>query len=240
MKRYFMIKSDPEKTVDFIWIMFVCIGGIFLIIGLIVVGNIFNYENTSETTAIITEISSHGSKDHEVYVSYAVGGREYESRLNRYSSDFYEGKKIDIYYDRDDPQKIGMKSLDLLFLMFPGFGLVFLIIGGTGIAVRVCRKKTEKKLRENGNLIYANYVETVLNGRYTVNRTQHPYNVICEWNNPEDGKKYRLKSKNIWVNPERMINEKNIKTFSVYMDPENKKRYFIDVDFLTEDTTDLI
>ena len=94
-----------------------------------------------------------------------------------------------------------------------------------------------KKLKENGELIYANYVETVLNTSYRVNG-KCPYNIICEWNNPLDNNKYIFKSKNIWINPENIIEEKNIKQFPVYID-NNKKKYTIDIESLTKNIVDL-
>ncbi len=148
-----------NKLENLIWIIFASIGVIFVIIGLVVFGNIFNYANKVDTIGIITEISSYRStnnnRNHDVYVSYTVEGEKYESRLNGYFSSFYEGKEINIYYDKDNPNKIGMKSLDLLFLIFPGIGLIFLIIGGTGILIKINKRKLEKKLKENGELIYA-------------------------------------------------------------------------------------
>ena len=121
-----------NKLENLIWIIFASIGAIFVIIGLVVFGNIFNYANKVDTVGTITEISSYRNtnhnRNHEVYVSYTVEGKEYESILNSYSSSFYEGKEIKIYYDKDNPSKIGVKSLDLLFLIFPGIGLIFLII----------------------------------------------------------------------------------------------------------------
>ena len=232
-----------NKIENLIWTIFASIGAIFVIIGLAVFGSIFNYENKVDTVGTITGISSYYSgtnhnRNHEVYVSYTVEGKEYKSRLNSYSSSFYEGKEIDIYYDKDNPNKIGVKSLDLLFLIFPGIGLIFFIIGGTGILVKINKRKSEKKLKENGELIYANYVETVLNTSYRVNG-KCPYNIICEWNNTLDSKKYIFKSKNIWINPENIIKEKDIKQFPVYIDNNNKKKYAIDVDILTENIVDL-
>ena len=231
-----------NKIENLIWTIFASIGAIFVIIGLAVFGSIFNYENKVDTVGTITGISSYYSgtnhnRNHEVYVSYTVDGKEYESRLNSYSSSFYEGKEIDIYYDKDNPNKIGVKSLDLLFLIFPGIGLIFFIIGGTGILVKINKRKSEKKLKENGELIYANYVETVLNTSYRVNG-KCPYNIICEWNDTLDNKKYIFKSKNIWINPEKIIKEKDIKQFTVYIDNDRKK-YVIDVDILTENVVDL-
>lgn len=128
--------------------------------------------------------------------------------------------------------------MDSLFLIFPVNGLIFLIIGGTGILLKINKRKSEKNLRESGEVIYANYVETVLNTRYTVNG-RHPYNIICEWNNSLDNKKYIFKSKNIWMNPKNIIEERNIKQFPIYIDKNNKKKYVIDIDSLKEEVVDL-
>ncbi len=224
------VRSDfmkENKLENLIWIIFASMGAIFVIIGLVIFSNVFNYTNKVDTVGTITEISSYRNtnhnRNHEVYVSYTVEGKEYESILNSYSSSFYEGKEIEIYYDKDNPSKIGVKSLDLLFLIFPGIGLIFIIIGGTGILVKINKKRLD--------------IETVLNTSYRVNG-RHPYNIICEWNNPLDGNKYIFKSKNIWINPENIIEEKNIQQFPVYID-NNKKKYTIDIEILTENIVDL-
>ena len=126
-----------------------------------------------------------------------------------------------------------MKSLDLLFLILPGIGLIFLVIGGTGIFIKINRRNLGKRLKENGELIYADYVETIINTSYSVNG-RYPYKIICEWTNPVDSEEYMFKSRNIWSNPEDIIEEKNIKQFPVYIDKNNKKKYFVDIDILTE------
>lgn len=225
-----------NKVENLTWIIFAIIGAILVVIGFILFGSVFNYNNKIETAGIITRISLSRNSENEsrrVYVSYVAEGNEYESTLNGYSSSFYEGKEIEIYYDKDNPNKIGMKSLDLLILILPGIGLIFLIIGGTGILVKVNKKKLEKRLKENGELIYADYVETIINTSYSVNG-RYPYKIICEWTNPVDSEEYMFKSKNIWSNPEDIIEEKNIKQFPVYIDKNNKKKYLVDIDILTE------
>ena len=231
-----------NKAENLILIGFTIIGALFVIIGMIMFGTVFNYKNKVNTTGTIAKISSYmdnnQEKSYEVYVSYTVEGKEYKSKINGYSSSFYEGKTIDIYYDKNNPNKIGVKSLDSLFLIFPVNWLIFLIIGGTGILLKINKRKSEKNLRESGEVIYANYVETVLNTRYTVNG-RHPYNIICEWNNSLDNKKYIFKSKNIWMNPKNIIEERNIKQFPIYIDKNNKKKYVIDIDSLKEEVVDL-
>lgn len=225
-----------NKVENLAWIIFTIVGTVFVAIGIILFGSVFDYTNKIETTGIITRISLSGSSENDsnkVYVSYVAEGNEYESTLSGYSSSFYEGKEIEIYYDKDNPNKIGMKSLDLLFLIFPGLGLISLIIGVTGISAKARGKKSEKRLKENGELIYADYVETIINTSYSVNG-RYPYKIICEWTNPVDSEEYMFKSKNIWSNPEDIIEEKNIKQFPVYIDKNNKKKYLVDIDILTE------
>lgn len=230
-----------ENLINLIWGIFFSIGLIFVIVGIIIGINVFNYENKVDTIGTIVDIYSHRSNrdtTHKVLVKYNANDKEYESILNSYSSSFYVGKEIDIYYDIDNPNKIGVKSLDYVFLIFPGLGAIFVIIGGTGIVVNISKKRMEKYLRKNGDIIHANYIETVLNTTYSVNG-RHPYNIICEWNNIEDGKKYIFKSKNIWINPENIINERNIENFIVYIDLKNKKRYLVDIESITENVVDL-
>lgn len=224
-----------NKSEKLLWIIFTIIGALFILIGLTLVGNVLNYENKESTVGTITEISTHrginDNVDYRVYVSYNVDGRMYESELNGYSSSFYKGKEINIYYDKSNPTKIGMKSLDLLLLMFPGFGLIFFAIGGTGLLIKSRNKKLEKALKENEDAIYADYVETIVNNSYSVNG-RHPYRIICEWSNPLDNKKYIFKSKNIWINPEDIIIERDIQQFPVYINRDNMKKYVVDIDIL--------
>ena len=65
-----------------------------------------------------------------------------------------------------------------------------------------------------------------INGRY-------PYNIILNWINPVDNKTYIFKSKNIWLNPEEIIKEKNITKFPVYIN--SKMKYYVDIDILMKD-----
>ncbi len=227
---------------NLIWILFFIIGLLFTVIGAVIGVNTLNYENKVDTMGTITRIEYYtdidGDRLENVYVSYYVEQKQYESKLTGYSSDFYEGKEINIYYDKNNPNEIGVKSLDLLFLIFPGIGLIFLIIGATGLLVKINKKRRKNKLKTYGEKIEANYRETTLNTIYSVNNV-HPYNIICEWNNPIDNKKYIFKSENLWTNPEIMIAEKNVQTFPVYIDRKNKKKYIVDVDILTENVVDL-
>ena len=214
---------------------FALFGIIFIIIGIFLCVDVLNYENKEETIGVIEQISFHNENDgnttYDIYVSYTIDQKDYQSVMHNYSSDFYEGKKITIYYDKDNPEMIGIKSLDLLVLIFPGLGLIFFSIGGIGLYRKFHRKKTTKKLKEQGIKIEAIYLKTIINTSYSINEC-HPYKIICEWIDPVDQKKYIYKSVNLWTDPEDIIRQKNIKTFPVYIDRKNKKKYVVDIEIL--------
>ena len=54
-----------------------------------------------------------------------------------------------------------------------------------------------------------------------------------------DDKKYIFKSDNMWNDPERIILEKNIQTFPVYINSEKINEYVVDIEEITEDIVDL-
>lgn len=227
-----------NKLESLVWSMFFIIGSIFTVIGAAICISVFSTQGSVKTIGVVEEVSYGRKNGSYTIVSFEVNGERKTARVNGYSSGFYQGKEIEISYDEQNPNKVSIPSLDLLFLMFPGIGILFATIGGTGLIVRRNKKKKEERLRENGDIIYGTYVETRLNTAYSVNN-RHPYNIICEWYNVEDGKTYIFKSKNLWNNPESKIRENNITTFPIYIDLENKKNYTIDIDSLTENVVDL-
>ena len=231
------------KSIKLMWIFFVVFGLIFLGVGgIFVIPNLLNNDNKVETTGIISEMTSYrdhdGDTHYNVFVTYEVDGKELESELNGYMTGFYEGKEIEIYYDKNNPRKIGTKGLDTVMLIFPGIGLIFIIIGVAGLTSCIKKDQIKKRLRDTGEIIYATYIESNYNRNYSVNG-RHPYYITCEWENPMDNKKYLFKSENIWTNPERIIRDRSITTFPVYINMSNMKEYLVDVSIITNEIVDL-
>lgn len=230
-----------NKIVTFIWTIFMIIGLIFCIIGAISLVFIFNTDK-KEVIGTITQIEYYrdydGDESHRVMVKYEVDGKVYNTRLNEYSSSYSEGDEIKIYYDEDNPKKISGNLKWLVGAIFIGIGTIFFVIGIIGTTYGINKSKKISRLKMTGTLVYGEYIETILNMSYSVNR-RHPYQIICKWINPMDNKTYLLKSENIWVNPEKIIQEKGITTFPIYMNPKNMKQYVIDTEMLTKDIVDL-
>lgn len=119
-----MNKGKEMNEIEKIGVVFFIICMIFCFVVMPVLGivyNLKNNENKIETTGIITKIDSEyhsggksGYIDYHIYVSYQVDGELYESVLTvpRHDIPGTRGEKINIYYDKENPNDIGMTSLD--------------------------------------------------------------------------------------------------------------------------------
>ena len=229
------MKKNSNETM--ISIFFVFLGSIFFVIGVVLCVSTFVQKGKIETKGVITNIESYldsdGDTHYDVYVSYDVNGRKYTSELSSYSSSFYEGKEINIYYLESNPSKIGSPTMDLLLLLFPGIGLICILVGLSFQFVKLRKKRILKRLKKNGELVYATYIETIINTSYSVNNVC-PYVILCKWVNPSDGKEYTFKSDNLWEDPKYIIESRLITTFPVYITRGHIKPYAMDLEILED------
>lgn len=212
------------------------LGLVFVVLGIIGCFKTFDYSNKINTVGTVTKIEMVEGEDydddpyHVVYVSYTVDGKKYESQLNGYFAGYRVGKQINIYYDKDNPNNVGTKTIDAIFLIIPLGGIISIFISVKGIQCTVFEEKTQQKLKKKGQLIYADYVETFSYSPTGIG----PFEIICDWLDPTDGKYYKFKSEKIRHNPENIIEQKNITKFPVYVNVKNKKKYAVDIDILNE------
>ena len=188
-----------NKKINRLYIVFLIIGIIITSIGLYTSVKMLDNSNKIDTIGIITSIVSTSNVD----------GKRYTSVMSGYSSTFYEGKKIDIYYMKNDPNIIGNKKLELLILLFPFVGLIFLLIGGINIFKIISNKKKKERLVKTGTVIEATYIETNTNFNLRV-LGRNPSNIICEYDDPISKNTYRFKSERLWYDPTLYIGDNDI------------------------------
>ena len=235
------MKKNPLILV---FVIFMLVGIIIAVLGVSISKMLEIPEERKETTkAIISDIErerdSDGDTSYTVWVIYQVDGKEYEEKLNAYSSSYREGKEIEVIYDKENPSRVGVEwGTKLGMWIAGGLGGVFALIGLIGLIVIAGMDAKKKKIEETGTIIYATYTGVEVNTMITVNG-KHPYNITCSWVNPEDNKTYILKSENLYFNPEEAIMSMGLKTFPVYMDMNNKKNYSMDISAIKEAVVDL-
>ena len=231
-----------EKIVSSV---FMLIGIILIIVGVV----IFNYtenfkENGIETVAEITGIHRYKQsandygKNTQVYVKYKVDGREYDQKLKYYVSDMQIGQEVRIYYNPNNPSSIQSAEGRSIVTLIPfGLGIIFFLIGIIILVIKGNKKKLKTRLVENGRKVYADIDEVTINWGYSVNR-KHPYNIICKWQE-SSGNIYLFKSENVWFEPDSIIEARNIKQLPVYIDEDDFKKYYVEIDSIVENVEDL-
>lgn len=218
----------------------------FLFIFLIVIGVAINYTNKQmksyfitndedlvHTTARITDIkhtdNSDGSYTIEVYAEVVIDDQELIKKINTVRSDLQVGDKIEVSYDKNNPDNIGDDSFDKLIdhtFNFFDISILLYLAGIIGIIINcylIYRKILIQKLYDTGYLIKAKIVD-VMQDSYIGG-----YNIYSTWIDPDNNKQYKFKSRMIAFNPKPYLNETNNEEIDVYIKRSNPKVYVVDV-----------
>jgi hypothetical protein len=145
------------------------------------------------------------------------------------------GDRVPVLYDANDPHKAQIDSLwqrSGVLIIFLGFGVLFFLIGVTPLGVRAVRRWQLRGLLRDGRPVIAAFHSVEENTRLTV-QGRHPYVVVAEWRNPVSKELVRFRSRQVWDDPAERARNRMI---TVVVDPNNFRRYIMDLSFLTSDT----
>lgn len=130
-----MLSPESNKTLKFLVIFLSASFIIFLIGVALAIYFIFlmpmNKEKTYGTVKNITNNST--------TIIYSANGKTYNKKYSVYSSSYYVGKKVKIYYNKQKPFNSFISSFRYLSLIGPGIGIIFM--GVSGILCMVFYKK---------------------------------------------------------------------------------------------------
>lgn len=135
------IKHDINYTV---FIVIIILGTIFSILSAILIKNVNYRKNGVETTATVYNIEKkveYNSNENEyqekqetceVYVTYEVDNKVYNNKLDMSNCNYSKGEKVNIYYQKDNPNKfINASKSNLIILIvgtiFCGFVLLYIL-----------------------------------------------------------------------------------------------------------------
>lgn len=218
----------------------VLFGSIFLLVGLLLAVIAFSLrqrlvprEDRVYTEAVISRIErsrdSDGERRSTVYVSYAAGEQELETQLNYYSASFREGQRITIYYDRKYPTRISCDARDRLpTIILLLVGLPFAAVGGIAVFKGIQRARPASRLKQTGIKGSAAYSRTQCQYAFTLNGS-NPYVIQAKAFDPETMQVRVFLSEWFEDDPAPIIKRENIKTFPLYLDPKNPRKYYLDV-----------
>lgn len=219
----------------------ILVPGVFLIAGVgMLIGGIFLLMSTlrfketaieisGEITRIDSTYDNDGDEHCSVFVSYEYSGERYENvRLNSYSSSMYEGKKISLYCDPENPRHIQAGSM-LYFapIFLLAMGTVFALVGGGILIPTITAISNRKKIREQGISIYATVEEIAYDTSITVNG-RHPFALYCIYRDDYKDVTYRFKSGKLWIDPSTVFPVGSM--IEVKVDANDYSKYYVNAE----------
>jgi len=146
---------------------------------------------------------------------------------------YSRGESVEVLYDPDRPEIAQINSFFSLWgvpIIFVSIGVILFVLGLAMIVRQRSQLRTRDTLLTTGTPIQTQFSSAEKNSSYKSNG-RHPYRIYSQWTNPRTSKLHIFESKNIWYNPESHIRNDEI---TVYIDPENPGKYYMDLSFLPE------
>lgn len=109
--------------------------------------------------------------------------------------------------------------------IFCGLGAVLLIAGVLCLCLEIRTRVRNNRLINSGQYIMAEISEITMNYAVRVN-SRHPYIIICRYQD-RYGNIHTFRSRNLYFDPAPLLKDQMVK---VYVDGENFKYYYVDID----------
>lgn len=223
--------SNFKSTKDGIIIAFLVVATIF-IIGIIMGIHIEQKEMCTEAT--VTMVEKENSLTYKVYAEYPYNDSKKEVILNHYKKYVKEGDIIKI---NCSPKKKLVINLNEKFLEIVLMFLFPLSIIAVRLLKKNRRKVQQKKYEEKKENLLKNGKEITA----TIKKikkdfiTGTSYFISCYWKEPVTNKNYYFKSKQLYFNPSKYIEKKEVQEIKVYISQENPKEYIVYTDDIEQE-----
>lgn len=178
--------------------------------------------------------SSDGSTTYRPEVAYIDGGgatRTFQSSSSSNPPSHNVGEHITVLYS---PEHSGAPRIKSFLHLWMGttiagcLGALFFSIGGGMTLYRLRQQRLAERLRTQGQTVEAHIQSVEHNEAVSVNG-RHPFVVLCQWQNPRTQEVHVFRSENLWFDPSDYLKRPQVR---VFIEPENPKRYLVDLSFL--------
>lgn len=223
---------------------FLLVGGIFLPVGLALLGGAawtfgadreFASGAVGANGTVVELVASRGSDNDTIYrpvVEFADRGgtrHRFTGRVGSAPPAYEVGETVSVLYDGWSPADAridGTLDRHFLTLILGGLGTVFSLVGGGLLGAVVRRRRVIARLKRGGQPIAAQFIETFRDTSVRVNG-RSPFRVACQAVHPGTGKLVRFDSDPIWADPTEVIGKRPVR---VLVDPLRPRDYYVDLE----------
>jgi hypothetical protein len=223
----------------FRWFVVIFLGvGILMLFGALVFWNktrsfLARAHQASGTVVELIEVrDNEGSSMWKPVVAFTANGRKttFTDSVSSRPAAYDVGEAVTVLYLPGEAHIKGFSSLWLGTTILGGLGVVFT---GIGAGIVFGMRAGEKK--KHYLLAYGNAIETEIQG---VDRNtgvevngQNPWRISSQWLDPKTNLVRIFHSENLWFDPSSFMKRKKV---TVLVDPNNPKRYHMDISFLPD------
>jgi hypothetical protein len=226
-----------NKTGKLIFWLFTLIGVILIVAGAVLIGKEWQFVASAQVAqGIVVDVQSMAGDDSIFYravVEFEDSQANQRVRIRAVSSDpgrYEVGNKEEVLYLAGNAKEAVVRDFSAQYAggsVLLGMGVFFALMGGAPLFWFFFKERKRQNLLKTGQPI-----QTVFN-RVDVNRAIHingecPYVVVTHKRDPIRANKiWEFKSPNLWYDPNPYI--KPEKQITVYVDPNDYRRYAMDV-----------
>lgn len=152
-----------------------------------------------------------------------------EGKISSSPSPYRVGERIGVFYDPAEPSDAVIDSFIerwFLPLLFGGFGVVFILVGGTMFTLARRSGRRQARLQREGQRFEGRVAAFEVN-QFTKINGRRPWHVLVDWTDAQ-GRSRRERSEMLREDPAKRF--KIGDTVAVLADPANPKHFWIDLD----------
>lgn len=156
---------------------------------------------------------------------------KFSSHTGNNPSGFTEGESVEVLYDPANPNNARINDFYILYLGVTVLGFIGAVFFFTGFSFFRSDRSKQKKtdfLQQGGKSITTKFIDVQVDLGVSFNDS-NPYFICTEWLDPKTNKTLFFESDDIWFDPTEFIKTDEIK---VLIDPNNPKKYTMDISFL--------
>jgi hypothetical protein len=153
------------------------------------------------------------------------------SRLATNPPAYKLGEQVMVLYDPGHPETASIDSFAdrwLGVVMWESVAALCLLASGVPLGLRAARQRRLRTLLRDGRPIITSFHAVEQDDRIALNG-RHPFVVVTEWRNPVSQQLVHFRSQHVWDDPTERARKRMV---TVVVDPNNFRRYFVDLSFL--------
>jgi hypothetical protein len=197
--------------------------------------------HATKTTGTVIEMREVRDKDdnsstYKPVVQFVTGNGvnvTFDSSFSSNPPSYSVGESVEVLYEVGEPNGARINGFGSLWfgpIILGILGAMFTAIGGGIMLAGRLGDRKKSYLLAYGNAVQTDFQSVERNTSLKVNG-KSPWRVVSQWQNPETGKLRVFNSENLWFDPAKFVNTKQI---TVLLDPKDPKRYHMDLSFLPQ------